>query len=449
MPGMLPTNEIVARITGMNKKLLSDSRDGTANTLDEETRLGLSSPNPLDEIRAPREQPHEVRMRAYEEKKQMMMRGDRADYQYDLPKSVDSQDEKTPQHKMAKKKANNMFGVKDIDSEAQSIANKTEARNSMSKFYKEYIGSVEEFRHFAGLPLNEGQTGEVPTSGVSKDNKMKGGLPGLEGQALQDIEPDTGPEGEDHVGDAKEVTLDQALAMLKKENIDTDALWVEFLEQRGLTPELFSQLMDEAMEGEDADEIDQLLAVEGIFLAELPKLLPEGLGDLFRRKQPADPLAPVRAAGEKMRQSGVATVRAANARGVDVPKVAPVRRADSGGYQQDFSQGNRTTRSRSVTRQMPIMKAENQWEMECDHDAASGGPKMPWESSLAGLAEKYLPEAKNWIAKATKNKGALHKKLGIPMGKKIPGKKLAKAAKAGGKLGKEANLAKTLKKLHK
>jgi hypothetical protein len=52
---------------------------------------------------------------------------------------------------------------------------------------------------------------------------------------------------------------------------------------------------------------------------------------------------------------------------------------------------------------------------------------------------------KNWIAGATKNKGALHRALGVPEGKKIPSGKLANAAKASGKLGKEARLAETLK----
>lgn len=58
-------------------------------------------------------------------------------------------------------------------------------------------------------------------------------------------------------------------------------------------------------------------------------------------------------------------------------------------------------------------------------------------------------EKKNWIAGAVKNKGALHKKLGVPMGEKIPAKKINAAAKKGGTLGKEANLAKTLKKINK
>lgn len=53
--------------------------------------------------------------------------------------------------------------------------------------------------------------------------------------------------------------------------------------------------------------------------------------------------------------------------------------------------------------------------------------------------------AKNWIAGATKNKGALHRNLGVPEGKKIPAAKIAAAAKKPGKVGKEAKLAETLK----
>lgn len=55
----------------------------------------------------------------------------------------------------------------------------------------------------------------------------------------------------------------------------------------------------------------------------------------------------------------------------------------------------------------------------------------------------------NWIAGATKNKGGLHRALGVPAGKKIPPGMIAKAAHAKGKLGKEARLAQTLKGFHK
>lgn len=56
---------------------------------------------------------------------------------------------------------------------------------------------------------------------------------------------------------------------------------------------------------------------------------------------------------------------------------------------------------------------------------------------------------KKFIQKAIKHPGALHKELGVPEGKKIPAKKLAKAAKAKGKLGQRARLAETLKGMKK
>jgi hypothetical protein len=55
--------------------------------------------------------------------------------------------------------------------------------------------------------------------------------------------------------------------------------------------------------------------------------------------------------------------------------------------------------------------------------------------------------AEKWIQKAIKKPGALHKEMGVPMGKKIPAKKLAAAAKKPGKLGQRARLAETLKKI--
>ncbi len=58
--------------------------------------------------------------------------------------------------------------------------------------------------------------------------------------------------------------------------------------------------------------------------------------------------------------------------------------------------------------------------------------------------------AKNWIAKATKNKGALHRELGVPEGEKIPAKKMAKAAKSKNpRIRKQVTLARTLSGLRK
>lgn len=57
--------------------------------------------------------------------------------------------------------------------------------------------------------------------------------------------------------------------------------------------------------------------------------------------------------------------------------------------------------------------------------------------------------AKKWIQSAIKHKGALHEEMHVPKGKKIPKKKLDKAAKKGGVLGRRARLAETLSKLRK
>ncbi len=62
------------------------------------------------------------------------------------------------------------------------------------------------------------------------------------------------------------------------------------------------------------------------------------------------------------------------------------------------------------------------------------------------MAEK----AKKWIQAMNMKKGALHKEMGIPEGKKIPEKKLDKAVKSDNPLlAKRARLAKTLRGLRK
>jgi len=57
---------------------------------------------------------------------------------------------------------------------------------------------------------------------------------------------------------------------------------------------------------------------------------------------------------------------------------------------------------------------------------------------------------KKWIQGAIKNKGALHRELKVPEGKKIPEKKLVKAEHSKNpKLAKRARLAETLGKMRK
>lgn len=56
-----------------------------------------------------------------------------------------------------------------------------------------------------------------------------------------------------------------------------------------------------------------------------------------------------------------------------------------------------------------------------------------------------MAKKEKWIQDAIKKPNALRKQLGVKEGEKIPEKKLAKAAKAPGKLGQRARLAQTLK----
>ncbi len=66
------------------------------------------------------------------------------------------------------------------------------------------------------------------------------------------------------------------------------------------------------------------------------------------------------------------------------------------------------------------------------------------------IMAKKKKKKDNWMDEAfSKNKGSLHRQLGIPEDETIPPGKLNKAAKKGGKLGARANLAKTASKIAK
>jgi len=55
---------------------------------------------------------------------------------------------------------------------------------------------------------------------------------------------------------------------------------------------------------------------------------------------------------------------------------------------------------------------------------------------------------KRWIQSAIKSPGSLRRSLGVKEDQNIPAKKLAAAAKKGGKLGRRARLAQVLRRLH-
>jgi hypothetical protein len=260
------------------------------------------------------------------------------------------------------------------------------------------LSSMSEFNEQAGLTesthvqdIRTGHTGDVPTGGVDKANAMQGGLPGLEGNALQKVDPEEGPEGEDHVGDSKALTFDDAIAMLKKENVDTDIFWAMFLEQRGLTLDLFAQLLHEATLSEDVEEMDVLLAVEDVFKKWLVDQMTavvenggaspgeQGLIDLVKKlKQP--PPEQVGREAEKAQ-----AWKRANAAG---KRASALMQADPKGVRQANLRGQGY---RGPAAAVAGSGEEEAIEFECDFDEDEN-PVLPgakFSSRMEGLSRKY------------------------------------------------------------
>jgi len=78
-----------------------------------------------------------------------------------------------------------------------------------------------------------------------------------------------------------------------------------------------------------------------------------------------------------------------------------------------------------------------------------GGKKVTRKDNPNVITEYAKGGKVNFIQKAIKKPGALHEQLGVPKGEKIPAKKVAKAAKAPGKLGQRARFAQVLAKMRK
>jgi hypothetical protein len=81
--------------------------------------------------------------------------------------------------------------------------------------------------------------------------------------------------------------------------------------------------------------------------------------------------------------------------------------------------------------------------------SAGGGGMNPTEVEKGRQPGKLKMKKGGFIKDAIKKPGALRKSLGVKKGEKIPASKLAKAAKAPGKMGQRARLAQTLKGLKK
>ena len=115
----------------------------------------------------------------------------------------------------------------------------------------------------------------------------------------------------------------------------------------------------------------------------------------------------------------------------------------------------RNTRSISQMRMMPKTPGSPKMQMGYPSPVRNVNNQMPAPLMASfnrlGRVKKAAKKRKsgNWIKGAIKHPGALRKQLGAKAGKPIPAKKLRAAAKKGGKEGKRARLAMTLKKLNK
>ena len=84
-------------------------------------------------------------------------------------------------------------------------------------------------------------------------------------------------------------------------------------------------------------------------------------------------------------------------------------------------------------------------DFEHNLDRLSRSPTTDSDGNMKYKKGGMAKGGKNWIAGAIKHKGALHRDLGVPMGKKIPAGKLAKAEHSSNPtIAKRARLAKTL-----
>lgn len=84
--------------------------------------------------------------------------------------------------------------------------------------------------------------------------------------------------------------------------------------------------------------------------------------------------------------------------------------------------------------------------------SGAGAPPMTQSGArqLMTMKKGGMAKGGNWIAGATKNKGALHRSLGVPQGEKIPAKKLNAAMKSNNPtIAKRARLAETLNSFKK
>lgn len=141
-------------------------------------------------------------------------------------------------------------------------------QESVMSRYDKITYSLEEWNSLCGISLLEGVS--LPTASTDQSNAMKGGDNGLKGKPVQSAHPTATPK--DEVGADEEDTLDDDIVQTEEISDEVMAAeFEEFLSERGLDLELFTQLVDEAVESGDDDELAPLLAFQELFEATMKK----------------------------------------------------------------------------------------------------------------------------------------------------------------------------------
>ena len=343
-----------------------------------------------------------------------------------------------PDQKMAKKTAKERpYGTKNQDDDEEDTVGKTQPEsrqmenNSINEGGITHVAglSMEIFREMAGMtPIYDiqesqqyyaealteatGQAAQLPTKQATQYTKMSAGYGQQEGGFAQSMKP---KQYCDDGADA-EMTLDQAIGMLKKEGLDADYLWSRFLGENNLSIPILEMLCDEAMETGDEAMAEELCQLEDAFDVFYESALVDAfgsevaeglLGKIFGKKKVAKTGGPVGTDVTPAGSGGTSTVNVGDRLKAQKPTEPTMKPGST--LQMKSLAGKPSTRTAGgnqvPARLLKPKKAaaggvtlpprhprvnENMANFDCDDDGA-GNPRMPWDKqgSLEGLAAKY------------------------------------------------------------
>jgi hypothetical protein len=363
-----------------------------------------------------------------------------------------ARDNEPRDQKMAKQTAKaRPYGTKDQDDDEEETVGKTQPEDRYMAGDEVTEGSITHvaglsmdlFREMAGMTpiydIQESQqyyaeavteaeargTGQVPTRGATQYTKMPGGYGDQEGAFAQDLHPkEYGNDGAD-----SEMTMDQAIGMLKKEGLDADYMWSRFLGENQLSIPILEMLCDEAMETNNEDMAEELMQLEAAFdhfyenaLVETygPELAEGLLSKIMGKKKAAASGAPRQAMGTDVTPAGSGgtsdvdmKTRMAGAKPPDsdgsgniVGKTIKLKSIAGGALKKPSNASGLPKRLMPKTTsaggaggvKLPKRHPragggtiESRMSLDCDDDG-QGSPKMPWDNAQASfqsLASKY------------------------------------------------------------